>query len=174
MLRNYLKTAWRNLVNNKFYSIINISGLVLGLTIGILILLWVQDEMSFDGFHSQASSIYKLENRVGTGESTQIWQATASPIGMLAKKNLPIVKDFVRVTYNGSYSLYKYKTNVFNENNIYYTDPSLFSIFDFKLIKGNQSNPFPDINSVVLTESTVKKYFGSEEPLGKVISAMIK
>ena len=171
MLRNYLKTAWRNLVNNKFYSVINISGLVLGLTIGILILLWVQDEMSFDGFHSQGSSIYKLENRVGTGESTQIWQSTASPIGMLAKKNLPVVKDFVRVTYNGSYSLYKYKNNVFNENNIYYTDPSLFSIFDFKLIKGNQANPFPDINSVVLTESTVKKYFGDEEPLGKVISA---
>ena len=171
MFRNYLKTAWRNLVNNKFYSIINISGLVLGLTIGILILLWVQDELSFDGFHSQASSIYKLENRVGTGESIQIWQATASPIGMLAKKNLPIVKDYVRVSYNGSYALYKYKTNVFNENNIYYTDPSLFSIFDFKLIKGNQANPFPDVNSVVLTETTVKKYFGNEEPLGKIISA---
>jgi len=171
MLKNYFKIAWRNLVNNKFYSLINISGLVLGLTIGVLILLWVTDELSFDRFHNQAKSIYKLENRVGTGESIQIWQATASPIGMLAKKNFPAVKDFVRVTYNGQYSLYKYKTNVFNEDRCFYTDPSLFSIFDFKLIKGNPANPFPDINSIVITSTTAKKYFGDEEPLGKIITA---
>jgi putative ABC transport system permease protein len=171
MLKNYVKIAWRNLVNSRIYSFINISGLVLGLTIGILILLWVQDELSFDGFHSKAKSIYKLENMVGTGESTQIWQSTAAPIGMLAKKNIPDVKDFARASYNAYYSLYKYKTNVFNETNAFFTDPSLFSIFGFKLVKGNPAIPFPDINSVVITESTAKKYFGSEEPIGKMISA---
>ena len=171
MLRNYVKIAWRNLLNSKFYSLINISGLVLGLTIGILILLWVQDEFSFDRFHSKANAIYKLENMVGTGESTQIWQSTAAPIGMLAKKNIPDIQDYARVSYNGYYSLYKYKNNVFNETNAFFTDPSLFSIFDFKLIKGNPASPFPDINSVVITETTAKKYFGSEEPIGKMISA---
>ena len=69
MIRNYIKTAWRNLVKNKFYSIINIAGLTLGLAIGILILLWVQDELSFDSFHKNAANIYRLEISGGTGKS---------------------------------------------------------------------------------------------------------
>src|SRR5689334_15340230 len=109
MLKNYFKTAWRNLINNKFYSLINISGLTAGLTVGILILLWVQDESSFDRFHKQSSSIYRLENRVGTGESIQIWEKTAAPIGVLAKKELPRVKDVVRLSDNNKYTLFKYK-----------------------------------------------------------------
>ncbi|MDB5142203.1 MAG: Macrolide export ATP-binding/permease protein MacB, partial [Mucilaginibacter sp.] len=73
MLKNYLKTAWRNLLNNKFYSAINIAGLTIGLAIGILILVWVQDELSFDSFHKQAKNIYRLELFGGTGASKQIW-----------------------------------------------------------------------------------------------------
>jgi putative ABC transport system permease protein len=67
MFKNHLKTAWRNLVKNKFYSAINIAGLTAGLAIGILILLWVQDELSFDRFHQQAKQIYRLQSLVGTG-----------------------------------------------------------------------------------------------------------
>ena len=108
MFRNYFKTAWRNLVKNRFYTIINISGLAVGLAIGILILLWVQDEFGFDRFHSNAKNIYKLENMVGTGSSRQLWTSTASAIGVLAKKDIAAVKDEVRISYNGSYGLYKY------------------------------------------------------------------
>ncbi len=170
MFKNYFKTAWRNLLKNKFYTLINILGLTAGLTIGILILLWVQDETSFDGFHKQASSIYRLENRVGTGASIQIWQSTAAPIGVMAKKELPEVRDVVRLT-SSTLSVFKYNDKVFNEQKTVFTDPSLFSIFDFKLIKGNNEKPFTDDHSVVITETTAKKYFGDAEPVGKVITA---
>ena len=171
MIKNYFKTAWRNLVKNKFYSLINISGLTAGLTVGILILLWVQDESSFDSFHKKSASIYRLENRVGTGESIQIWESTAAPIGVLAQKELPEVKDVARLCNNYKYSLFKYADKVFNEEHTAFADPSLFSVFDFKLIKGNTEKPFTDINSIILTETTAKKYFGNEEPMGKIISA---
>src|SRR5687768_8851444 len=149
MLKNYFKTAWRNLLKNKFYSAINITGLTIGLAVGILILLWVQDELSFDGFHKQADNIYKLENRVGTGSSVQIWQNTAAPIGVMGKAELPQVKEVVRMCFNYHYALFQYKEKVFNEQMTFYTDPALFSMFDFNLVKGNNGQPFPDNNSVV-------------------------
>src|ERR1700733_12889880 len=86
MFRNYCKTAWRNLLNNKFYSLINVTGLAVGLAVGILILLWVQDELSFDGFHRNANNLYRVELFGGTGASKQIWQYTVAPLGPLAKK----------------------------------------------------------------------------------------
>jgi len=171
MFKNYFKTAWRNLVKNRFYTIINISGLAVGLAVGILILLWVQDEFSFDSFHSNAPNIYRIENMVGTGSSRQLWTSTASAIGVPAKKNIPGVKDEVRISYNGYYGLYKYADKIFTEQNNFFTDPSFFSVFDFKIIKGNAANPFPEYNSVVLTETTAKKYFGNENAIGKVITA---
>lgn len=171
MLRNYFITAWRNLVKNKLYSVINITGLTIGLTVGVLLLIWVQDEFSFDGFHKKQANIYKLENMVGTGSSRQLWSVTAAPIGVLAKKEIPGVEDAVRISYNGYYQLFKYNDKVFNEQNKFFTDPSLFSIFDFTMISGNPANPYPDDNSVVLTETMAKKYFADEEPMGKIITA---
>jgi putative ABC transport system permease protein len=171
MIRNYFKIAWRSLVKNRFYSLINGAGLTIGLGIGILILLWVQDELSFDQFHKQADNIYKLENRVGTGSSQQIWTSTAAPIGILGKKELPGIKDAVRLSYNNQYILFTYKDKIFNENNSLFVDPNLFSVFDFNLVKGDKNRPFFDDNSIILTETTAKKYFGDEDPIGKIITA---
>jgi putative ABC transport system permease protein len=171
MIKNYFKTAWRNLWRHKLYSLINIKGLTVGLAVGILLLLWVQDEFSYDGFHKNEKNIYKVENMVGTGASRQLWSVTAAPIGVLAKKEIPGVEDAVRISGNGYYQLFKFKDKVFSEQNNFFTDPSLFSVFDFKLIKGNPSDPFPDDNSVVITESMAKKYFGNDDAMGKVIVA---
>src|SRR5882724_5193558 len=171
MLKNYFKTAWRNLVKNKFYSAINIAGLTAGLAIGILILLWVQDELNFDMFHKNAKNIYRLENQVGTGSSIQIWSVTNAPIATRAKAELPDVKDAVRISYNGYFSAYAYGDKIFSESKTFFTDPSLFSIFDFNLIKGNNSNPFPNENSVVITKATAVRYFGDKDPIGKIILA---
>ncbi|GAB2544136.1 ABC transporter permease [Spirosoma aerophilum] len=171
MIRNYFRTAWRNLIKNKFYSFINISGLTVGLAVGILILLWVQDELSFDRFHARSSSIYRLENWAGTGSSRQIWTATVAPIAGFAKRETPEVKDAVRLTENYSYTLFKYKDKTLQEEKSFFTDPSLFSVFDFPLVQGNPSKPFPDNNSIILTERTAKRYFGNENPIGKVLAA---
>lgn len=171
MLKNYFKTAWRNLLNHKFYSLINIAGLTLGLVIGILILLWVQDERSFDTFHKNTADIYRMELFGGTGASKQIWSVTVAPMGPLAKKQLPEVREQVRLSYNYFYSLYKYRDRVFADQQAYVTDPSFFTMFDFPLVEGNTAQPFRDDHSVVLTKKTAKKFFGEEDALGKVITA---
>ncbi|WP_188928280.1 ABC transporter permease [Puia dinghuensis] len=170
MFRNYFKTAWRNLLKNKFYSLINMAGLTAGLVIGILILLWVQDERSFDGFHKKAADIYRLELFGGTGASKQIWSMTVAPIGPLAKKELPEVAEQLRMTYNNYASLYKYRDKSFADERAMFTDPSLFTMFDFPLVEGSAAQPFPDAHSVVITRKTAKKFFGDEPALGKVIS----
>jgi putative ABC transport system permease protein len=171
MLRNYIKTAWRNLLKNKFYTVINIAGLTAGLAIGILILLWVQDELSFNTSPKKTPDIYRLELFGGTGTSRQIFSVDVAPIGLLAKKQLPDVVDQVRLTGNYDYSLYKYQDKVFGDENAMYADPSFFSIFDFNLVQGDPAKPFPDDNSVVITKSTAEKCFGNANPIGKVITA---
>ncbi|CCG98206.1 protein of unknown function DUF214 [Fibrella aestuarina BUZ 2] len=170
MLRNYLKTAWRSLVSNRFYSLINMTGLTAGLAVGILILLWVQDELSFDRFYPKADAIYRLENWAGTGDSRQIWTTTVAPIAEMGKRELPEIKEGVRLAHNSSFTLFKYRDKVINEEHTTFADPSLFSVFDLPLLQGNPANPFPDNQSIVLTESTARRYFGSESPLGKVLT----
>lgn len=171
MLKNYFKTAWRNLFHNKFYSFINIAGLTAGLAVGILILLWVQDELSFDSFHKNAGNIYRVEIFGGTGASKQIWESMVAPIGPLAKQELPDVQDQVRITDNWFFSLYKYNEKAFGEQNVAFADPSLFKIFDFPLLEGNTAKPFANDNSVVITKKTAQKYFGIDDAIGKVIVA---
>jgi putative ABC transport system permease protein len=171
MLRNYIKTAWRNLLKNKFYSAINIVGLTFGLAIGILILLWVQDEFSFDTYHKNTDNIYRMELWGGTGASKQIWTQPVYPMGVLAKQQLPEVQDEVRITNNYIYSLYKYQDKVFGDENAVFADPSFFSVFTFPIIKGNPSKPFTDESSVVITQKTAEKFFGDTDPIGKVIVA---
>jgi putative ABC transport system permease protein len=171
MLKNYIKTAWRNLLKNKFYSLINIAGLTVGLAIGILILLWVQDELSFDTFHKNTANIYRMELFGGTGASRQIWHTVVAPMGLLAKQQIPGVEEEVRTNDNYIYSLYKYQDKVFGNERAVFADPSFFSVFDFPIVQGNAAKPFTNDNSVVITKKEAKKYFGDDNPIGKVITA---
>src|SRR5580700_1453124 len=137
MIRNYFKTAWRNLIKNKFYSVINISGLTLGLAIGILILLWVSDEISYDNFHKNAKNIYRLDIQGGTGATKQIFNFGVAPIALLAKQELPEVLAATRLTGDVNFSMYKYQDKVFADETVVFSDPSLFTLFDFPLTEGN-------------------------------------
>src|ERR1700754_283981 len=101
MIKNYFKTAWRNLMNNKFYSAINIIGLTVGLTVGLLILLWANDELSYDSFNTKAGQIYKVNAQIGTGTSTQVWGGVQGPVATFALKQIPGVKNAVRLVGNG-------------------------------------------------------------------------
>lgn len=172
MIRNHLKTAWRNIWKSRFFSALNIGGLTISLAVGMLILAWVQDELSYDRFHDKAADTYKLDLWGGTGSSRQIWEATVAPIGPMAKDQLPEVVDQVRVTSAGStFSLFEYQDKAFGNENVVFADPSFFTVFDFPLLYGDKNRPFADDQSVVITASTAKKYFGNEDPLGKVIVA---
>lgn len=169
MIKNYLKTAWRNITNNKFYAAINVTGLTFGLVIGLFMLLWVQDELSFDRFNKKGPEIYRIAIVGGTDLSKQMLNYIIAPVATFAKNELPEVKDGVRIMNIGSAS-FKYKDKIFIEQNLAFTDPSYFSVFDFHLIKGEAKNPFPDNNSVVITQTLAKKYFGNDEPIGKTIT----
>lgn len=168
MIKNFIKTAWRSIFSNKFYSAINILGLTAGLVVGIFLLLWIKDELSFDRFHKNQGSIYKIGIEGGTGISKRIFGSIIAPVGSFAKKEIPEVQDAVRIFRIGDATI-KYKDKRFTEKNFAFVDPSYFSVFDFPLIQGNQQQPFPDNNSVVLTETTARRYFGDENPIGKTV-----
>jgi putative ABC transport system permease protein len=169
MIRNYLKTAWRNILGNKFYASINVAGLTVGLVVGMFMLLWVQDELSYDKFNSKADNIYKIGIVGGTGISKQIFNNIIAPVATFAKNEVPQVQDAVRIMTLGS-APFRYKDKVFYEDNFAFADPSYFSVFDFNLIKGDKNHPFQDNSSVVITEEMAKKYFGTEDPIGKVVT----
>ena len=169
MLKNYFKAAWRNLLKSKFYSFINMAGLTAGLAVGILILLWVNDERGFDSFHKKGADIYRLEVFGGTGASKQIWPLIVSPMGPLAKSELPEVVDQARMCEN-NFRIFKYREKSFANEKIYYIDSSFLSMFDFPLVEGNASQPFADTHSVVITQQTAIKFFGEVSAMGKVIT----
>ncbi|QKJ30092.1 ABC transporter permease [Mucilaginibacter mali] len=168
MIKNYIKIAWRNLLKSKYYSVVNIAGLTLGLAIGMLILLWVQDEVSFNKFHSKANTIYRVNSFLGTGQSRRIWNTTQGSIAPYALKEVPGIRAAVRITSNSG-NIYNYKDKQLKEDNAAYTDPSFFKMFDFKLLAGDRNDPFPNDQSVIITQSTARKYFGDEDPMGKVL-----
>ncbi|HXL56058.1 MAG TPA: ABC transporter permease, partial [Chitinophagaceae bacterium] len=136
MFRNYFKTAWRNLWKNKFYSVINISGLAIGLAVGIMVLMWVQDELSYDSFHKNAGNIYKINSHLGIGESAQVWEGSPAPLTVFCKQ-LPEVAKAVRINDIYEQILFTYRDKKFTESKLAFVDSTFFSIFDFKLLNGN-------------------------------------
>ena len=168
MLKNYFKIAWRNLVKNKFYSVINITGLSIGLAVGIMVLLWVQNELSYDRFHKNADNIYKINSHIGTGSSAQVWDGSPGPL-MIFSKQIPEIKQVVRINNVFEQSLFTYGDKKIKESRLAFVDSTFFSLFDFKMLKGNKEKPLPDMHSIILTRSTAKKYFGVNDPLGQVL-----
>lgn len=171
MIKNYFKTAWRNLWKNRFYTSINIFGLAVGLAVGVIILLWVKDELDYDQFHAGKNNIYRVVANLGSGNSAHAWGNVPAPVSVYSKNTIPEVKNAVRIVDNNEFSIYKSNDKQFTDLRSAFIDPSFFSIFDFKLLTGNKVNPFPDAYSVLITATTAKKFFGKENPIGKVIVA---
>src|ERR1700733_14185567 len=124
MLKNYFKIAWRNLRKSKTYSFINITGLSAGLAVSILLLLWVNDELSYDQFNVHAANLYKLAPKFGGEGNPTIFGSTPAPIAIYAKKEVPEVQDACRVTEDWTATVFKYNGKKFNEWHNCRVDPS--------------------------------------------------
>jgi len=165
MFRNYLKLAFRNLSRQKAFSIINISGLAVGLASSLLILLWVQDELSYDKFHSKADRTYRI-----TAAAVGL-EVAISPVAMgpAIQEAIPEVVHQTRVWRENGVLLQKDEIK-FEEPNTYYAEPSLFDVFDFQLLHGDKKTALKDVRSAVVSEATAIKYFGTTDVLGKTIT----
>lgn len=171
MLNNYLRIGWRNLRRYKMYSSINIGGLAIGLAVGILILVWVQDELSYDRFHENGDNLYKLTVSFTSGTDVQTWEGMPGPVAVHAVKEIPGVQKAVRTKDSwGDISKFTYNNNDFFDIKTGFVEPSFFTLFTFPLLKGDAQHPFPDNASLVVTRSAALKYFGTTDAMGKVIA----
>ena len=169
MLKSYLTIAWRNLLRNKTFSLINIAGLAIGLGSFILIVLFVTDELSFDKYNEKADRIYRVDSDIRFGGSDLKLAVNSDMMGATLKKDYPQVEQFVRF-YNSSGSKMVKKGNEFiNESRVCHADSTLFEVFTLPALYGDTKNALNEPNTVVITASTAKKYFGSTDVIGKTI-----
>jgi len=169
MFKNYLKIALRNIKRYKGYSFINIAGLAIGMTCCLLILLYVNQELSYDRFHKNAHRIFRVA--VDTTSTDGKYQTAQSmfPLAPAFKMDYPEVTKIARVLFWSEKSLVKSGDKKFFEKRFVFVDNELFDIFTFPVIKGKKDNPLADKSSIVITQSTAEKYFGKENPIGKIL-----
>ncbi len=171
MFKNYLKIALRNLLKHKSYSLINVVGLAVGMASCILILLYVQDELSYDRHHEKAEQIYRVTREWfnSDGSSSLHLGHVAPPIGPLLKNDFPDLLQVIRLNETGN-TLLRHGDKVFQEERFFFADPQIFELFTLPLLKGDPKTALVDPNGVVITPAMATKYFGTVEPLGKVLN----
>lgn len=175
MFKNYLKIAWRNLLKKKAYSFINIFGLGLGMTCCFLIFMYIQDELSYDTYHEKGDRIYRLthgnlpsEDQPENAAANPFWVWNNAPIGPAIKSYFPEIDKVVQ--FSGSSDiLLTDGENSFQEEGVFFMDSTAFDVFSWKVIKGDTKNALTAPYSMVMTESTAKRYFGNEDPIGKTL-----
>lgn len=163
MLLHYIRVAARNLLKHKANTAINVLGLAVGMMCCLFIVLFVRDELSYDRYHANADRIYRI---VESGNAQ-----TVSNLAPTMRDNLPEVENFVRLRGTAGIWMMNYEDKTFYERQVGWSDGSLFDIFSFRMIQGDPATALMAPFSVVITESTARKYFGDEDPMGKVIKA---
>jgi putative ABC transport system permease protein len=170
MISSYIKIALRNLVRFKAYSAINITGLAIGMACCILILLYVFDELSYDRFHENSNRIYRIAVNGALGDNSFNAAVTAPPMRNALLQDYPEVKAVTRFNSFG-FPVLRYGDKVFSEEKFYWVDSTFFDVFTVEFVKGNPKTALTQPESVVLTERMSKKYFGDEDPVGKLINS---
>jgi putative ABC transport system permease protein len=169
VLKNYLKVVLRNIRRHAGYSFINIAGLAIGMACCLIITMWVLDELSFDRFHENAKSLYRVEENQSYSGRVYHVTVTPFPLAPVLKEEIPEIVEATRVVRSGS-MLFRYAEKSFYEDRVAAVDPSFLRMYSFPLVKGDATTALSDPSSVILTEDTARKYFGDDDPLGKVLS----
>lgn len=169
MIRNFFKIAMRNLVKQGGYSIINITGLAIGLAASLLILMWIQHELSYDRFYTDSDQIYRVEMDQYYGAEPYHVNVTPVPSAPVWKSRIPEIIDICRVNRLPRVLFERGDTRLF-ESQLMAADSTFFRIFDFKFLYGDPETALVTPHSIVLTEELARKYFGDENPLGQGIT----
>jgi putative ABC transport system permease protein len=170
MIKNYLTTAFRALRKNKTFTVINILGLVIGISFSCMLYMYVKNELSHDRFHEKSDRIYRVltvDKRRPQDERT--YGVTSSPVGSALVNNYPEVTDMVRLFRFTGQVLFEINGENFQERNWFTADANFFDVFDFEFIHGDKATALKEPFSLVMTETAARKYFGNDNPVGKLI-----
>jgi putative ABC transport system permease protein len=172
MLINYLKQTWRSITKHKTYSILNIIGLSAGLTCFAFIALWVSDELSYDKFNTNYDRIVRLVSTTKTETGIVESAVSSAPMAKALKDDYPEVENTVRLDMHEE--IVEYKNQQVLQPGILLTDPSFFDVFSYKLSRGNVTTALNEPYTIVLTQTTAKKYFGDADPMEKTLIIFLK
>ena len=168
MLINYFKIAWRNIRRNKLFSAINILGLSIGIALCFIIMLYVQDELSYDRFNKNADHIARVIFKASINGGKISEAIVMAPVAETMKKDFPEVKETARLVRIGSVKV-TYADKTFKNDDLAYADPSLFTVFTLPLIVGDAKTALMQPHTLIITRNTAEKYFGKENPIGKTL-----
>ncbi len=169
LLQNYFKTLGRNITRNKFYTSLNLIGLTIGIATCLLIILFINDELSYDRFHEKGDRIYRLTVKYETGNQTH-WAAIGPPVVNAVKDAIPEVEQGVRLfPVGGNFNIFKFENEKFKVSNGVYTDSTFFEVFTYPLKHGNPETALIEPRSVVLSEEMAEIFFGDENPIGQTV-----
>lgn len=169
MFKNYLKVSFRTMGRNKLFTLINVAGLTIGLTCTVLLVLWIQDEVNYDRFHKDIDRIYLTAAHVKKSHVEHIDPASVPGVGPLLEEVFPEIEESSRFLYGPRTWVLRYEDKTYTENRVYHGDPGSLTLLTFPLTKGNAETALRDPHSIVISEHTAVKYFGEEDPMGKII-----
>ena len=168
MFKNYLKVALRNLWKNKAFSAINIIGLASGLAVCLLIVLYVVDELSYDKYNANADHIYRVDADIFFNDTSQFFAVAPDPLAPALIRDYPEIEQMVRLNYQGIYWLKKI-IKMYRIINAVFADSTFFKVFTIPMIEGDPATALNEPNSIVIDETTAKKYFNSTNVVGKTL-----
>ncbi|MCD4696525.1 MAG: ABC transporter permease [Bacteroidales bacterium] len=170
MIKNYLLSLYRNITRNKFYSVLNIVGLSVGIAAAIFILLYVQDELSYDKYHEKHERIYRVESHFEISGKDDKFAIVPTPMGPALKIEYPEVEEFCRLYGTGN-TLFRVGEKEYYEDYFYFSDSTVFDIFTYQLLQGNPKTCLTQSKTIVITEKVAKKYYGDEDPMGQIMTS---
>src|SRR4030095_5761886 len=171
MFKQYLLVAWRSLRSSDLFTFLNAIGLASGIAVALLLMLYAKDELSFDKYHSKISRIYRVGLTATFDNKSQRWANVPNVTGPALKAEIPEVEEEARLLYHdyGKTAFVNTADKKFAEKKLYWADGSLFKIFDITFLKGNPAVALNDPKKIVLSKSIAFKYFGKEDPIGKLV-----
>jgi putative ABC transport system permease protein len=172
MLKSLLITAFRNFKKDKWYSLLNVLGLTIGITFSLFLIFYVTDELSYDRYQKNADRIYRVNTYIHEKEKNTDWALTQLPFGPQVKKDYPEVEEMVR--FQGrERTLFKSGENSFYETKAFYADSTVFKVFDHKFVEGNAATALQVPFDIVISKSLAEKYFGKKTPaVGKTLKSV--